>query len=550
VAKDKRSTQSAHTLISLPIFWQVLGLSLVVLILALGINTLIVLKAPEPLPSGYSMREAGAALKTGKIRLQNGRWLKAETTTDAPAFVNQPPDHTSRQWRLESEIATTLTSELGAAPNTVWVKLTPRPYRGNWQRGGFRADGQGPGPGGPGMQRDFLMTNGPGSLPDPNQAPGQGPNQGPGQGQGADQGQAQSPDQGRDSLSSGGPRPFAGRGPGGNGMFEREFPSLRVIAGESRNFLLYPTFSAAWKQPDGSYRVINPPTNLIQPWQGRLLLGFGLTALLILPLAWLLSQRLTRPIIAFSEAAGRVGFEDSAAPVVAVGPKEVRTAAEVLNAMQARIKKQVENRTALMGAIAHDLKTPLARMRLRIEDLPNPLRDKLSQDIAHMDGLIRSAMSFTSAHKLAESLRPLDLSALAEALSEDMEAVCPMEPADITPNIMVKGDAVALKRILTNLIENACRYAGSCKLALEAHGDHVDINVLDHGPGLPPAALEAVFEPFYRLEESRNRDTGGTGLGLSVARALAEAQGGSLTLSNRPEGGLEAKLTLPRLTMK
>jgi signal transduction histidine kinase len=340
------------------------------------------------------------------------------------------------------------------------------------------------------------------------------------------------------------------QGPGGNVIFERELPNLRLVTGEGRAMLFYPAFSAAWKQPDGSYRVISPPPTFIQPWQGRLLLGFGLTALLILPLAWLLSRRLTRPIIAFSEAAARVGFEDSAAPVVAVGSKEVRAAADVLNAMQARIKKQVENRTALMGAIAHDLKTPLARMRLRIEDLPNPLRDKLSQDIAHMDGLIRSAMSFTSAHKLAESLRPLDLSALADALSEDMAAVCPMEAPDITPNVMVKGDAVALKRILTNLIENACRYAGSCRIALAVHGDHVEVDVLDNGPGLPPEALEAVFEPFYRLEESRNRDTGGTGLGLSVAKALTEAQGGTLTLSNRAEGGLKATLTLPRLVMK
>jgi signal transduction histidine kinase len=538
VPKDKRSTEPANALISLPIFWQVLGLSLVVLILALGINTLIVLKAPEPLPSGYSMREAVGALKTGRIKLQNGRWLKTEVTTTPPPFVAQNLQHTAHQWRLEAETATRLASELGTSPSNVWVKFAPRPFRGNWQRVGFRIDGPGgPGPGnrpdpdGPGPQRgDFVVTtNGP--------PPMAGPDQGPG---------AVSPEMG---LQQGGPGPMHGPGPG-NVLFERELPNLRLITRESRALILYPAFSAAWKQPDGSYRVIAPPPTLIQPWQGRLLLGFALTALLILPLAWLLSRRLTRPIIAFSEAASRVGFEDSAAPVVAVGSKEVRAAADVLNAMQARIRKQVENRTALMGAIAHDLKTPLARMRLRIEDLPNPLRDKLSQDIAHMDGLIRSAMSFTSAHKLAESLRPLDLSALADALAEDMAAVCPMEPGDITPNIMVKGDAVALKRILTNLIENACRYAGSCRIDLAADGSHVEVRVIDHGPGLPAEALEAVFEPFYRLEESRNRDTGGTGLGLSVAKALTEAQGGTLKLSNRTEGGLEATLTLPRLVMK
>lgn len=535
MAKTQTPTQSINTLISLPIFWQVLGLSLIVLVLALGINTLIVLKAPEPLPSGYSMREAVAALKTGRVRLQNGRWLKAETTTDPPAFVTGNQDHNGHQWRLEVETANHMAAELGTSPANVWIKFAPRPFRGNWQRVGFRTDG--PGPGGPGMQRDFMLNAGQSPLPDPG-APAQGQDQTPNQP--STQGPAQAPEQG----------PVRGPGPGGNVIFERELPNLRLMPGESRAIIFYPAFSAAWKQPDGSYRVITPPPTFIQPWQGRLLLGFALTALLILPLAWLLSQRLSRPIIAFSEAAARVGVEDSAAPVLAVGPKEVRAAAEVLNAMQARIRKQVENRTALMGAIAHDLKTPLARMRLRIEDLPNPLRDKLSQDITHMDGLIRSAMSFTSAHKLAESLRPLDLSALAEALSEDMTAVCPMEPADIMPNVMVKGDAVALKRILTNLIENACRYAGSCRIAVAAHGDHVEVNVIDPGPGLPPEALEAVFEPFYRLEESRNRDTGGSGLGLSVAKALTEAQGGTLKLANRSEGGLIATLTLPRLVMK
>jgi signal transduction histidine kinase len=167
-----------------------------------------------------------------------------------------------------------------------------------------------------------------------------------------------------------------------------------------------------------------------------------------------------------------------------------------------------------------------------------------------MDGLIKSAMSFTAAHKLGESLRPIDFSTLVEALADDMAAVCPMEPARIDPNIMVRGDTVALKRVITNLIENACRYAGDCRLELTARGDSVELRVSDHGPGLPPDMLEAVFEPFFRMETSRNRDTGGAGLGLSVARALVEAQGGTLTLANRYEGrtitGLEAKLTLPR----
>ena len=492
----------SHNLISLPIFWQVLGLSLAVLVLALGINTLIVLKAPDPPPPGYSMREVATALRTGEAKLNNGKRLKAETVATPPAYVTASPDH-RRLRAAEAMLAARLAAELKVPADSVWVKFTPHHMRARWAR---RIDGPPPGEGeGPRivMREEFMVRTPGGDRPPP--------------------------------------PPEMDSGPG---------PGFRILSAGGSGDVFYPSFSAAWKLADGRYRVVNPPKVLIQPWQTRLLLGFGLTALLILPLAWWLSRRLTRPIIAFSEAASKVGFEADAPPVLAVGPREVRAAADVLNAMQTRIRKQMESRTALMGAIAHDLKTPLARMRLRIEDLPSPLKDKLGDDISHMDGLIRSAMSFTSAHKLGESLRPIDLSALVDALAEDMAAVYPMEPARIEPNVMVRGDTVALKRVITNLIENACRYAGDCRLELTTRGDHAELRVSDNGPGLPPDMLEAVFEPFFRMETSRNRDTGGAGLGLSVARALVEAQGGTLTLANRYEGrtvsGLEAKLTLPR----
>jgi len=475
-------------LISLPIFWQVLGLALGVLVLALGINTLVVLKAPEPPPAGYTLAEAVAALKSGSVRLNNGRLLTAATVSAPPPFVAQNADHTQRQRPFETDLAIQLAAELHVPADTVWVAFDHRMYD---------------------LHRVF---HGP---------PG-----------------------------NGGPMPPDGH----------PAPPLNSVRGfhvvtdnaDHPPELVFPQFFAAWKLSDGRYRVISPPQLLIAPWQQHLLLGFGITALLILPLAWLLSQRLSRPIIAFSEAAARIGVEDNAPQVAAIGPREVRQAADVLNAMQARIRKQIESRTALMGAIAHDLKTPLARMRLRIEDLPEPVRGKLSDDIAHMDGLIKSAMSFTSAHKLSETVRPLDLSALAETLAEDLSAMGSMAPPLVEPGVMVRGDSVALKRIITNLVENAVRYAGGCRIELATRGRMAELRVIDHGPGLPPDMLETVFEPFYRMESSRNRDTGGTGLGLSVARALAEAQGATLTLHNRYEGaavtGLEARLTLPVLS--
>ncbi|MEI9904846.1 MAG: HAMP domain-containing sensor histidine kinase [Asticcacaulis sp.] len=502
---DTPRTSARNALISLPIFWQLLGLSLVVLVLALGINTLIVLKAPEPPPSGYSLPEVVQALKSGETKLHNGRVLRATSSKTPPAYVTDNPQHASRAQAFDNVVSSHLATELGVPVDTVWVHLQPR---GPFMHSESHASFDGPPP---------SMHNG-----DPHMGPPHGSDAGPGG--------MHPPPQLRDEQTA------------------------RVTGADSRADVYYPAFSAAWKLADGSYRLISPPQSLIEPWQERLLLGFALTALVITPLAWLLSQNMSRPIVAFSEAAAKVSFEDNAPQVASVGPREVRQAADVLNAMQARIKKQVESRTALMGAIAHDLKTPLARMRLRIEDLPAPLREKLSGDITHMDGLIRSAMSFTSAHRLAESLRPLDLSALVESLSDDLAAVCAMEPPLIETNVMVKGDTVALKRIITNLVENAARYAGGCRIELSTRGPQAEVAIVDNGPGVPAAELESIFEPFYRLESSRSRDTGGTGLGLSVARSLAEAQGGTLRLSNRYEGqkivGCEARLTLPRLVRK
>ena len=507
-------------LVSLPIFWQVLGLSLIVLLLAIAINTTFVLNAPEPPPSGYRVEEAAKALKSGEVRLGNGRALKARTSDKAPDFVAQQSKTVPM---FERRLATRLARALGAPDDTVWVSLT-RPGPPHGERHSYVYV----------QSMEIHRHETPGSM-----SPGNDP-------------------------SAGEPPPPGGDGPHiyfqSSASGTMRAPPPQHIPGIPPEFerdnadVIYPAFAAAWKLKDGHYRVIDPPINLIDPWQIRLLLGFGLTALLILPLAWFLARGLSRPIVAFSDAAARLSFEDNAPPILSVGPREVRQAADVLNAMQVRIKKQVESRTALMGAIAHDLKTPLARMRLRIEDLPVALRDKLNGDIAHMDGLIRSAMSFTSAHRMSETLRPLDMTALVETLADDLAAVCVMEPPLIERNIMVKGDTVALKRIITNLVENAGRYATGCGIELAARGRNAEVTIRDNGPGLPAEMLETVFEPFYRMESSRNRDTGGTGLGLSVARSLAEAQGGTLTLANRYEGarvvGLEAKLTLPRLMMK
>lgn len=490
-----QSTPRKRLLPDLPIFWQVLGMSLAVLILSLAINTLIVLKAPAPPPQGYTLTEAASALKTGQIKLKTGRTLKAEIVPKPPGFVTRQMNDPDRVHPFETFLKGRLAGVLGVPPSGVFVdgRARPRPPKG---------------------------------FPDQkfNAPPRSGP-----------------------FTNAGGSREG---GPKGNRMIGPDF-RFQDLPENLNTQVTFPAFRAAWQQPDGTWRILVPPKPFIEPWQMNLLIGFLLTALAITPLAFYMSRRLTRPIRALAEGARTLGFDHDAAPLNAYGPKEVRAATDVLNEMQVRLKKQVEARTALIAAIAHDLKTPLARLRLRIESLPEPARDKISQDIAHMDSLINSALGFASAEKMARTLTPLDLSSLVEILCEDNADIHEVSCGDIEHGVTVMGNDIAIRRIVTNLIENACRYGGGCEVILRARGDVAEIIIRDHGPGMPSDALEAAFEPFYRLETSRNRDTGGAGLGLSVARTLSQSMNGDLRLENRYDGGvlsgLDAIFTLPAL---
>jgi two-component system, OmpR family, sensor kinase len=279
----------------------------------------------------------------------------------------------------------------------------------------------------------------------------------------------------------------------------------------------------------------------------------GLTAVCIAPLAFVLSRRLSAPMVALARGAAEMEFGPQAPSLNVLGSKEVRAAAVALNAMQVRLKTYVDNRTALITAIAHDLKTPLARLRLRAETLPANHRDKFNADISHMDALINSALSFADADRRSLRLAPLDMSSLIESLCDDMSELHPVGFEHIAPGLTIKGDSTALKRIVTNLIENALRYGGDAEVLGHDADDKpgfIEVIVRDNGAGLPEGSLEAVFEPFFRLESSRNRDTGGVGLGLSLARKLTEAHDGTLTLRNRLKNGeivgLDAVIRLPK----
>jgi signal transduction histidine kinase len=309
--------------------------------------------------------------------------------------------------------------------------------------------------------------------------------------------------------------------------------------------LTFAPFSASLKLPDGRWATVEPPHGLIDPWQMRLLIALLITVLLLAPLVWLMARRLTRPIRVFAEAAERLGADPEAPSLTPSGPSEVRVAINAFNDMQASIRAHLRQRTQTIAAIAHDLRTPLTRLRFRAEQAPEQLRDRMAADVEEMDALIGQAMAFVRGEAQAERREPLDLADLAEACADGFAET----GAGVTfrggQPLPVLGDPAGLRRAIGNLIDNAVKFAGSARVEAHRQDDRAVITVSDDGPGLAEAELDAVFEPFHRGERSRNRQTGGAGLGLAVARQAARAAGGEVTLSNRPGGGLEARLSVP-----
>jgi signal transduction histidine kinase len=226
---------------------------------------------------------------------------------------------------------------------------------------------------------------------------------------------------------------------------------------------------------------------------------------------------------------------------------EVVRAARALNTMQARLIGYLRERTSVLAAMSHDLKTPITRLRLRAELLEDPaLKAKIAADLDEMQSMVGGALDFLRGAGSGEAVKPVDVTALLESLQADMQELggqVTIEGAAATP---FPGKPQALKRCLWNLLDNAIKYGGKALVSVRDDGPQLEIRVADEGPGIPAAEIEKVFEPFYRIESSRNRQTGGTGLGLSIAKGIAEDHGGDLELRNRPEGGLEARLTLPR----
>ena len=262
---------------------------------------------------------------------------------------------------------------------------------------------------------------------------------------------------------------------------------------------------------------------------------------------WFAVRQATRPLRALAEAADALGPDMRPVRLPERGPSEVLRSVRAFNAMQGRIAGYVDERVRILAAISHDLQTPITRMRLRVDTMTEGVaQERLQSDLRELEDLVRDGIGFArSLHGAGEEVRTVDLDARLDSLVLDYHDAGRQVSLAGRAGIPVATRPRALRRIVCNLVDNALKFGGSAAIAVARGAGTVEIRVSDDGPGIPPDKLEAVFEPFYRLEASRNRDTGGSGLGLAIARQLALSMQGTLSLHNRPEGGLEARLVLP-----
>jgi len=299
----------------------------------------------------------------------------------------------------------------------------------------------------------------------------------------------------------------------------------------------------------GDGRWLNAET-LMPPatpgWAAASLLAMGVMAVLVCAITIVVVRRITRPMAQLARAADAVGRGEDTAPLAEVGPEEIRRTTQAFNRMQARLRRFVDDRTGMLAAISHDLRTPLTSLRLRAEFVDDEeLRHKILATLDEMQRMTEATLAFAREEAAREPTRVIDLSALVESVTADL--------ADLDRDVTFAGAErircacrpVSLKRALRNLIENAVSYGERARVEVDSTGAEIRITIDDDGPGIPEDAFERVFEPFVRLEESRSTDTGGIGLGMAIARTIVRGHGGDIRLANRPGGGLRATVSLP-----
>lgn len=463
----------------LPITLQLALLLLVSLGVAQLMIFLIAALTPPPPRSVFSLSEVAEALRGGDLAQRNGRRL-------IRAVQNEPPAEGGRTPSLRAWLGRDLAALLGVNPADVQLVLRPPRVGPLGMRSPVRPRFEG-GPGPPFPGDEASGAHRPGPPPGPSAAP-----------------------------------PWIMPGPAG-------------FAAASRP--LTDDFVAGVRRTDGRWLVVHPsPERFPTDWQRRIFLWYAGSFLLVAPLGYVFARRITAPLRAFAEAAETLGRDPTAPQMTLTGPAEIGMAARAFNDMQARLKRYVDDRTGMVGAISHDLRTPLARIRFKIEDAPKDLRDRVLGDVEQIEQMVSSVLDFIRDGAVVQPRQRIDLLSVLECLADDENAIGHDVEVSLGKQAAVEGDLLGLQRLFGNLVANAVKYGERARIRLWTEGDDAVIEIADEGPGLSEREIERVFEPFYRAEAARTLDGGGVGLGLAVARSIARAHGGELTLRSTPNG--------------
>lgn len=268
--------------------------------------------------------------------------------------------------------------------------------------------------------------------------------------------------------------------------------------------------------------------------------------MVLVPLVWFM-RRLADPLRSLAAATKRVGTPDGFTHVPVEGSQDVRGLAASFNAMQDRIRSMLEEKDHMLGAIGHDLRTPLTALRVRVESVPEgPDRDRMIATIDDMRQMLDDILALARIGRDREPAQKVDLGALVEAAIDDfLETGANVSLDEDMPRAIVNVHPRGIRRAVNNLVDNALKYGTSAEVSLRVQDNRAIIAVADRGPGIAPERVEEMMQPFTRMESSRSRDTGGAGLGLAIVRAIASSESGHFTLANRSEGGLVASLSLP-----
>jgi two-component system, OmpR family, sensor kinase len=494
-----------------PISLQLVVLLVASLLVAQAISFGVILLIPPPRPPVYRVADVAAAIRGGVLKARFGRPMTRVSAASLPSELIAP--HREHE-RTLAALARTL------GEPEARVRLEEQNASPIWRlRRAFTGapPPRGPDRGGPMGASPFEMDRGPadGAAGDP---------------------------QAGQALRE----PDASTGAGADSRSGWTRGSGRRRFNGSADMPIFGDFSAALQGDDGSWTVVrSTPEPFPSAWQMQasawLLGGF----LLVASAGYLFSRRISAPLKRFAEAAETLGRDPHAPQMTLKGPAEVGAAAHAFNEMQTRLKRYINDRTAMVGAISHDLRTPLARIRFKLEAAPPKLKASVLSDIDQMEQMIGGVLAFIRDEGQPRRREKLDLLSLIECVADDAAMVGgQVEIADGAAAVTVDGDPVALQRLFSNLVDNAVKYGGEARINVRQTDGAAVVEIVDAGPGLSPDELGRVFQPFYRTDASRNLDNGGVGLGLPIARSTARAHGGDVELLSRP-GGTTAVVTLP-----